>query len=156
MSDVITMGNQRYYGDNNRAVAIMSALGVTKWFDTGKKWNKGGYESFVEKKYPLQFVQEMHRKCGALLFATAELTRLALGNYVFDDAGGGAGTGRITDTCVRATMLPFSSDARRHRFALTHDVGVEDHPTVRDWAVAADGSGQHRCFLAAWHVGTPA
>lgn len=78
-----------------------------------------------------------------------DLTRLGLDNFVFRDE---SGTRRIADTCVRAVMLPFSSEACRQRFTLTDNIGIKDHPTVRNWTIASDGSIRIRraSIVASW------
>ena len=144
--DILVFGNQRYCKDANRAKAIMSALGVHQWYQ--QQLNSGvrhqDTSSYIESKYPLEFVREVQQKFGALFFGTVDLTRLPGTAYHFGTEG------QITGTTLTSSMLPFGRDVRRQRFTLTDSVAIEDHTSVSSWMIHLDGSVriQEACVVA--------
>ncbi|RDW87892.1 hypothetical protein BP5796_03586 [Coleophoma crateriformis] len=151
--DAIIFGNQRYCEDR-RAEAIMSVLDCTTWYTerieptaNQELTPSGPTDILLEDKYPLDFVKEVRQKLGALFFTANTVTRFSKKMYQIDSQN------RISDTSVRATMMPFTSFARSQRLSAVDSVAiVDDHPAVRTWEVREDGSVKIHLagVLASW------
>ncbi|RDW72873.1 hypothetical protein BP6252_06780 [Coleophoma cylindrospora] len=140
--DAIIFGNQRYCEDRRRPEAIMSVLDCTTWYRERIETTvnqgstpSGSTDILLEGKYPLDFVKEVRQKLGALFFTANTVTRFANIMYQVDSQN------RISDTRIRATMMPFTSFARSQRLsAVDNAATTDDHPAVRTWKVREDGS----------------
>jgi hypothetical protein len=151
--DIIIMGNQRWCADANRAKAIMSALGATGWYQKYCQQLSASVavedllETFIDRRYPVQFAREVQSKFGALIYASADFTRLSSNFFQFDSR-----TGRIVDIALTGTMLPFDSDVRRQKFLPINDIAVEDHPAISTWTIHSDGSVKMRkaAIIVSW------
>ncbi|KAF2122737.1 hypothetical protein BDV96DRAFT_561294 [Lophiotrema nucula] len=129
--DVIIFGNRRYCRDTSRAVAIMSALGFTDWYT--ERNQEQSIDSYIEGRYPLEFVSEAKSKLGAMFFAT-----MADGlekQFVYD-----ATHERIVEVRSVGTTLPFRRDLDQMIYCSIDGVGVVDHPSVQSWSIKPDGS----------------
>ncbi|KAL1604896.1 hypothetical protein SLS60_004436 [Paraconiothyrium brasiliense] len=69
--------------DQRRAQAIMSALGVTDWYQTMENWAKG----MVLKQYPLPFVNEAKLKIGSSAFFASEPRGVSFRKILADYVG---------------------------------------------------------------------
>ncbi|KAL1639157.1 hypothetical protein SLS58_008244 [Diplodia intermedia] len=152
--DILVFGDQRYCEDNQRAKAIMSALGVTNWFFNEQIPTIGQASSgqvntpLVEGRYPFAFINEARERFGALFFTTGNYTKIP--NEAFRISRWNK---RLEDTKLYGTMLPFSIDGLRRRiFSPARPVGFEDHPSVRTWQLHPDGSVHipQAGILASW------
>jgi hypothetical protein len=137
--DILTLGNQRYCKDPNRAKAVMSALGVVDWY----KKDPLAYDAatpttrpkfILTSGYPLEFVEAVKAKFGSLIFAASDISPIDLSNYRMDWRR------RLKSTSLTATMLPFGSRPLQQRYLLMNSFGIEDEPCVKDWVVNQDGS----------------
>lgn len=138
--DIINFGNQRYCQDENRAVAIMSALGTTDWYEPFRKLAAGSsseqlVSSFVHRRYPVQFLNEAKDKFGAVFFSVIDLTRLEADFFKFR-----CWSKKISWTGLEATILPVTLDIRRQRYAPMSHVAIESYPAVNGWHINVDGS----------------
>ena len=114
---------------SNRAPAIMSALGVTGWYNPND--NTHTKEDLVLNCYPIAFVHEAAAKLGGSFYITG---------------GGMVKSSDEVDSLsplTKGSMLPFS--ARCGWFAKlkeppnSHGI-FEDHPAVKTWNIKQDGS----------------
>ncbi|RDW58345.1 hypothetical protein BP5796_12275 [Coleophoma crateriformis] len=132
------MANLRQCSDE-RAPAIMSALGVTDWYQNDviqkrKKCNK----KKVLDAYPLSFVREAAHKFGAAFYGSWSPIAREIPVKWNPEGLRGAGS-----------MLPFT----RPKDKLYHGIGgvpenspfnIVDHPSVKTWVINADGSVRMR------------
>ncbi|KAF2252744.1 hypothetical protein BU26DRAFT_560100 [Trematosphaeria pertusa] len=123
--DILTHGEMRYCADTNRAVAIMSALGVTDWYTRRSSVHvEQDPKDLVLGKYPLSFLRECHSRFGAAFFAYIDVAvlqevfyeALSLDKSVIDD--------------LKGSMMPFSTGFQHPKYL--HDnckfMHAEDHP----------------------------
>jgi hypothetical protein len=156
--DALLFGNQRYCKER-RAEAIMSVIGSTTWYtarieaaSSQGSVNSGFSDVLLEGKYPLDFVEESRQKLGALFFSAVNITRFSKKMYHVDSQN------RISDTRIRATMMPFSSFSKSQRLSIVdHHLATVDHPAVQSWEVRGDGSVKIRRagVLASWPSRNP-
>lgn len=150
-SSIIHLGTKRYCSDQNRALAIMSPLGITDWHAEyrhlvamgGADRNPSNHGTFVFEQYPLEFLREAHEKIGALFFSSTSRFSGTLSQF----------QRYIVDVGLPGTMLPFRSQASKSASNSSGgDAGVEDHPTVAQWLINGDGSVRmsRASILAAW------
>ncbi|KAF2733406.1 hypothetical protein EJ04DRAFT_524581 [Polyplosphaeria fusca] len=133
--DILILGDMRYCANTDRALAIMSALGATKWHDRRSNHNVDSRpEDLVLGKFQLQFLKECLRRFGAIMFAT--LNVYALDDTFYEAAKLDAAT--VTD--LQGSLMPFSRGVLDPRYLHVLLVSVEDHPTVQNWSIQADGS----------------
>lgn len=112
----------------SRAPAIMSALGVTEWYNTpGKQDNK-----LVLGCYPLAFVREAASKLGASFYTSISWRqKLPKPDHIYDLEFYGS-------------MMPFSAQvgwlARIVGVPAHIELACEDHPSVALWKIDINGS----------------
>ncbi|KAK1828325.1 hypothetical protein QBC39DRAFT_155903 [Podospora conica] len=131
---------------SNRAPAIMSAIGVTDWYNAGLSANSSGRPGAEEaafEMFPLPFLREAARKIGALFYdgiyhdplrRVSHLPGLR-GDPIFypfhlDEIK--AGRYRL------GSMLPVSTGAVWATPSVM--VSRQDHPAVATWEINEDGS----------------
>jgi hypothetical protein len=132
--DVLLFGNQRHC-KMYRAEAIMSVIGSTSWYSaqTAATSSPGSSrEKMLENKYPLDFVEETRQKLCPI-FSTAVNITLFSKMFELDFQN------RVSDTRIRATMMPFSFFVRDRRVSVVDGLAAEDHPAVQSWEIQNDG-----------------
>ncbi|KAI0551687.1 hypothetical protein F4679DRAFT_121819 [Xylaria curta] len=129
-TEILIQGNRRHCTER-RAEAIMSAVGVTDWFDP----NSENEKDLVLAMYPIAFVREAARKCGPE-FALA---------YIQHGGSSRGGHSRLEN--VRGSLLPFCLlDNRQRRGASDiklYPLVVHEtvwNSTFDSWTFQLDGS----------------
>ncbi|KAK8103570.1 uncharacterized protein PG998_010603 [Apiospora kogelbergensis] len=114
-----------------RADAVMSAMGVTEWYETYlEEHNEAPPDAdMVLDAYPLRFINAAVSKIGSIFFSSFNPDVLAL-----------------EDEDLRGTLLPFG----RPGLHLTSGTGLalsqswysdtSDHPSLKTWVIKIDGS----------------
>ena len=117
-----------------RAEAIMSVIGATGWYVEGLQSEslEELEKNLVLGLYPLRFLQE-----------TAELVGARFYNFIV--VRDRVGHDLTTDTLVSGSLLPFSTHSNQESvseeiFLPRSQLDEGDHPSVKLWAVEADGS----------------
>lgn len=130
---ILMLGNQRYCQDN-RAEAIMSAIGVTDWFEQSRRGTRDQEASSQPSDYPLAFVREAASKLGAEFYASslAEGELLEMLVLSLEPAG--------TDREGAGSMVPFTSSKLSRTPSFAEGFGGPDHPTVSSWEILPDRS----------------
>ena len=134
---ILTLGNQRYC-ERNRAEAIMSAIGITDWFEPFQQETGDRGTPSKSPEYPLVFVREAANKLGAEFYAShlAEGELLEMLVLSLQPAGlPRAGVG---------SMVPFTSSLLSRAPSTAEGFTVSDHPTVWDWKILEDRSVEIR------------
>ncbi|KAI6089416.1 hypothetical protein F4821DRAFT_231003 [Hypoxylon rubiginosum] len=140
---ILTLGSQRTCGNKTqRAEAIMSALGVTKWYRPNDGNIQSDEKQLVLGEYPLEFVNELRQEVGDYQFFSHNITRdfwAELDPMHFEDQ-------LLARDDTRGTLLPFAS-VRSSRGARMRRENVpniadktETHGTIAEWLIAKDGS----------------
>lgn len=136
-STILTLGNQRYC-QKNRAEAIMSAVGVTDWFDTFHNESGDGGALPESSEYPLVFVREAADKIGAEFYASnlaegelLEMLILSLKPARLRREGVGS-------------MVPFTSSLLSRSPSSSQGFTGLDHPAVSTWKILPDRSVEIR------------
>ena len=130
---ILMLGNQRYCQDN-RAEAIMSAIGVTDWFEPFKRGTRDQEAPSQPSEYPLAFVREAASKLGAEFYTS----RLAEGELLemlvlsLEPAG--------TYREGVGSMVPFTSSKLCRTPSVVEGFAGPDHPTVSSWEILPDRS----------------
>jgi hypothetical protein len=169
LATILMLGNQRYC-KKNRAEAIMSAIGVTDWYNHHERRTESTeFCGGSPDQYPLSFVREAAEKIGADFYASSpaegELLEMLVLSLVI-----GEGPRKAV-----GSMLPFTSSLLSRIPRLAEGITGDDHPTVSTWKILPDGSveisevgiasytGQRRstnrnltCILMAPDLGDPA
>lgn len=146
---LLTLANIRTYSDS-RAPGIMSAMGITDWYETGNS-STGANKSQDRKDlvcgmYPLKFVQEAALKIGASFY---------FANLTVETKSSVLPLERIEKEI--GSMLPFSAPkgwtTSRAGFPEKHGLRQVDHPSVAGWIINLDGSVSIRSagILASTH-----
>ena len=146
--DILGLGQMRYCANTDRAVAIMSALGVIDWFNEQKDHgSKCSREELVGGQYPLAFVQEFHRRFGSITFATTGVLGL---DETFYEATQLLQTDIAT---LKGSMLPFTLSMQSPKVSGIEIICPTDHPTVRTWSIQQNGSVKmdNVCIIASSH-----
>ncbi|KAF2250758.1 hypothetical protein BU26DRAFT_549448 [Trematosphaeria pertusa] len=142
-STILAFGNQRYCQEN-RAEAIMSAIGVTEWFkqksfskaesldskQTQEPTDHDPMDDFQTSEYPEAFLTEAATKLGALFYASNLAdNELMLLLWQLNSSSRAVENGL-------GSMFPFASRSkvRNHRLGVMGDA-VTDHPSVKSWRV---------------------
>lgn len=132
---ILTLGNRRYCR-KRRAEAIMSAIGVTDWFQSCTTESRE--RELVLHRYPLPFVNETRVKLGACFFTSAPspvsefydiLDRICGESMTY--------TGQLEPM---GSLLPFGLSA--HTLDLKLDVAsasAASHPAVKSWIIEESG-----------------
>ena len=114
----------------SRAPAIMSALGVTEWYNsmsTKKTDNK-----LVLNTYPLAFVKEAASKLGASFYESLARPQKTLERH------------KLFDSSQRGAMMPFTSTfgwfSRINAMPIDQRTNAQDHPAVKTWTIKQSGS----------------
>ena len=136
-STILTLGNQRYCR-KNRAEAIMSAVGMTDWFDNFQTESGDGGAPLESSEYPLAFVKEAADKLGAEFYASnlAEGELLEMLILSLEPAG-------VRREGV-GSMVPFTSSLLSRAPSAAHGFTGVDHPAVSTWKVLPDRSVEIR------------
>jgi hypothetical protein len=146
--DILGLGQMRYCTNTDRAVAIMSALGVIDWFNEQKEHDsKRSLEELVGGQYPLAFVQEFHRRFGSITFATTDVSGLDETFYEAPEL-------LQTDiAALKGSMLPFTRSMQSPKVSGIEIICPIDHPTVRTWSIQQNGSVKmdNVCIIASSH-----
>ena len=133
--DILVLADRRQcMRDNNRAEAIMSAIGAVEWYkDTATN------KEFVHNRYPISFLTEVRAKVG-----DGEFFRSRFLNYAalkiaknFDK------TGELPSAA--GTVLPFgvdfTFDVAYSQLGIDLDqVQQESHPSLQTWRIQLDAS----------------
>lgn len=130
---LISLSGNRESSDS-RAPAIMAALNVTDWYCASPPG--AAQEELVLNCFPLAFVREAARKCGAKFFFTP-------GSFQWDRM-----VQEVQEDFLapRGTILPFS---RYEQFETTglrqptdrgDDLLARSHEAVQSWEILVDGS----------------
>jgi hypothetical protein len=136
---ILTLGNQRYCR-RRRAEAIMSVLGVTKWFHEQDNGGHGGDE-LVLQRYPMKFVLEVRQELGDMAFFGANIAR----DFWSQVDHGQNFEHQVNTLKLTATLLPFGDSesvvvARvsqpKHQFPLSTS---EVHAAVALWQILPSG-----------------
>ena len=118
---------------SSRVPAIMSAVGVTNWYNHCLM-NKSKTKNLVFEKHPLDFLREAVQKLGAIFnesSSSRSIPRIGFRDSLFQKRR----------TC---SMLPFTRDSgwfcgitgsAEHVY-----IERKDHPTVRTWKICHDGT----------------
>ena len=140
-SKILHFGDMRQCS-GQRAEAIMSALGATKWYGeymsrvTVASGQVDCEPNLVLGKYPVEFLNEVVRIIGSDFFAS---------RFQFI----GMGSSDIQKTfspamAPRVSLLTFSVDLNGPSFQTSQhlelETKIQDHPTVKSWIVQADGT----------------
>ncbi|KAI0448512.1 hypothetical protein F5B21DRAFT_497348 [Xylaria acuta] len=129
--EIIIQGNRRYCTER-RAEAIMSAIGVTDWFNPTCENEK----DLVLGAYPIAFVREAAQKCGPeFALAHIEFEKPVRGRHGYLKR-------------IRGSLLPFSPLDKRHRrgnchmalYTLFFDLETVWNSTFDTWTFRQDGS----------------
>lgn len=139
---VLSVVERRHYKlDGERAPAIMSAIGVTKWFRERLEHPSKSYDDpALLGSFSLAFVREAALKIGAPIFSSTT-------NYNKLDAPSAA-RGPCGFTRGEGTMLPFSRLSSTTTTSVTPYsirassklLGRRDHESVSGWSIMADAS----------------
>lgn len=117
--------------ERRRADAVMSAMGITDWYDAYFKRHgrPPPDEDLVLDSYPLAFIKEVILKIGSEFYTNFNPNVM-----------------NLADQELRGTLLPFG----RPGFPVTSGSGLgvgqslyedtTDHPSLRTWSVNIDGS----------------
>ena len=125
----LILGNERYC-KSSRAQAIMSVIGTTEWYqDAVKQFDDTPEDDLVLGKFPLQFLQEIQRKHGAMLFSSFAI--------------GLEGPPRTGSSTI-GSLLPFTSESANrslNRFRNRWQMfDISDHASIQGWQIRQDGS----------------
>jgi len=131
---ILMLGNQRHCKEN-RAEAIMSAIGVTDWYNHPEAPTEGpGLCGGSLDQYPLSFVREAAEKIGADFYesspAGGELLEMLVLSLVI-----GEGPRKAV-----GSMLPFTSGLLSKAPNLAEGITGDGHPAVFAWKILPDGS----------------
>jgi hypothetical protein len=146
--DILGLGQMRYCANTDRAVAIMSVLGVTNWFNEKEDHDsQPSQEDLVGGQYPLDFLQEFHRCFGSILFATTDVSSM---DETFYEAP------ELSDADIEAlkgSMLPFTRSMQGPKVSGIEIICPIDHPTVCNWSIQQNGSVKMKsvCIIASSH-----
>lgn len=132
-STILMLGNQRYCQDN-RAEAIMSAIGVTDWFKPFERGTRGQEAPYQPSEYPLNFVREAATKLGAEFYASS----LAEGELLEMLVLSLKPTGTYREGV--GSMVPFTSSRLSRIPSFVEGFAGPDHPTVSNWEILPDKS----------------
>ncbi|KAL8785649.1 MAG: hypothetical protein Q9195_008546 [Heterodermia aff. obscurata] len=118
----------------DRAPAIMSAIGVTDWYDSAR----AGVKDLVLNSYPLAFVREAASKLGATFYYSVAWDHKIPRRY------------QVFRGKYCGSMLPFSFDNAETRVVSRHFgvssvpnniiYEIDDHPAASSWRINVDGS----------------
>lgn len=112
----------------SRAPAIMSALGITDWYNSESE----AHTDLVLDTYPLAFVKEAASKLGASFYES--VTRRQNIPKWYD----------MFNRSHKGSMMPFSATngwySRILAMPIQHRYTPEDHPAVKTWTIKQDGS----------------
>lgn len=137
--DVIWAGNSRYC-KRNRAVAIMSAVGATDWFQRQCPSRDEPKGDLILDKYPRAFLEEIVEKMGALFFFhNTRFFDLMKPLCVFQHGDGTLQEVRIVHG--QGTLLPVAVDLSQFCYLQVFDISSDlvDHPSVRSWRLLQSG-----------------
>ncbi|KAI0384841.1 hypothetical protein F5Y04DRAFT_247916 [Hypomontagnella monticulosa] len=139
---ILTLGNQRTCETKSqRAEAIMSALGVTKWYNPNES-NGQDKGQLVLEQYPLKFVKELRQEVGDYQFFFHNITRdfwAEINPTLFEEQ-------LLARKDTRGTLLPFAPVISRRggRIRRDHIPNTMNksatHGTVAEWLINTDGS----------------
>lgn len=131
---ILMLGNQRHCKEN-RAEAIMSAIGVTHWYSHSARQKESALVCGGSlDQYPLSFVREAAEKIGANFYASSPsegnlLEMLVLSLVIGDRPRKAVGS-----------MLPFTSGLLSRAPNFAEGLTGGDHPAVSTWMILSDGS----------------
>ncbi|KAL2817029.1 hypothetical protein BDW59DRAFT_152949 [Aspergillus cavernicola] len=143
--DILSMGNQRTCTDN-RAEAIMSALGVTDWYSNSSKSTANDDQNtqsdstsqqqhVPNDRYPLPFIREAALKIGPEFYAAAFSNHEIILFLI------NALTPPMMDSSPRSigTLLPFGNTTTFARRVLPKGGVIGGpHPSIRTWTIQDD------------------
>jgi hypothetical protein len=127
--DLLELGSRRWC-PHSRGPAIMAAVGVTDWFE-GQSVPHLKIEDpkdLVLGHYPLDFVQSVREKAGAIFFASQ---RERIRHIALPDLP------QMNSLSLHGTMLRFYWGAYTGRW---RPRDFQDHPSVASWTVNKNGS----------------
>lgn len=130
---ILMLGNQRYCQDN-RAEAIMSAIGVTDWFEPCKRGIRDQEAPSQLSEYPLAFVREAASKLGAEFYASSLAEGELLEMLVLSLKPAGTYREGV------GSMVPFTSSRLSRTPSFAEGFAGPDHPTVSSWEILPDSS----------------
>ncbi|KAF8847487.1 hypothetical protein BDZ45DRAFT_811551 [Acephala macrosclerotiorum] len=131
---IITMGNERHCLER-RAEAIMSAIGVTKWFEGTSKEQRE--ENLVIELYPLPFVEEVRKRVGSAAFFSSTPVGWEF-HYVLKKF---CSEKRTKDRKFEelGSLLPFGPGAHAITFDIESNPHMTEHPALESWQVEESG-----------------
>ena len=120
---------------SSRAPAIMSALGITDWYNPEENAHRQQNKAdLVLECYPFAFVKEAATKIGARFYASEVKKSLA-------------GDDKLNHS-TKGSMMPFTSKigwfAPMIAMPATYGYTSDDHPAVNTWTIQLDGSVEIR------------
>lgn len=138
---ILALANQRYC-KSSRAQAIMSVLGMTKWFDryVEKYGTVPPEDDLVLGIFPFDFIKEVKEHLGVHFFRSRGSGSEVCPAEVF----GRLKDGDTTKIKPIGSMLPFSSSNTRPKEIITSifTEKAKGHPSVSTWNVLRDGTVQ--------------
>lgn len=138
MRVLATLGKRRYK-DADRAPAIMSAIGVTDWYNEGLENSPNGFtDTMLFGNFSLSFVREAARKIGSQFFTGSPYSLRLTGSAEKGPGGFLSGEG---------TMLPISQISAGSSVGNVAGVlpaqgflAPHDHPSLAEWTIRSDAS----------------
>lgn len=138
---ILALANQRYC-EHSRAQAIMSVLGMTKWYDLylEKHGTAPPENDLVLGVFPFEFIKEVKDRLGVQFFRSSASRCEVCPGEIFQPRKDGA----TTKIRPIGSMLPFSLAGSQSK-AINTSVYTETakgHPSVVTWNVLQDGTVQ--------------
>jgi hypothetical protein len=136
---VLLNGQLRKCTSNNRAPAIMSALGITKWFEerVNTPDARETQDEMVFNMYPLRFLREAAAKFRGIFFDVVQpaMPRQTAGHDKYSSLA------EFHSGQVQGTLLPFSADPSGLLVSLNNNIRTgSSHPSLSDWSIESDAS----------------
>jgi hypothetical protein len=131
---IITMGNGRHCLER-RAEAIMSAIGVTKWFGGTSKEQRE--ENLVIELYPLPFVEEVRKRVGSAAFFSSTPVGWEF-HYVLKKFCSEKRTKKRKFEEL-GSLLPFGPGAHNIAFDIESNPHMVEHPALESWQIKESG-----------------
>ncbi|KAH6984176.1 hypothetical protein BKA56DRAFT_729742 [Ilyonectria sp. MPI-CAGE-AT-0026] len=140
--DLLELGSRRWCS-RRRGPAVMSAVGVTDWFEALSIGEAEHEEDLVLDCYPYSFVQSVREKVGAEFFASKR-DRI---RYISSPTS--------NMTRLTGTMMPFYWGCSTARW---RPQDMQDHPSTKGWEVTETGSVKIKeaCILVSTSAEPPA
>ncbi|CEJ90925.1 hypothetical protein VHEMI06677 [[Torrubiella] hemipterigena] len=160
-TDILMLGNRRQC-TSNRAEAIMSAIGATKWYKTGPELKNPAIvpNGLVLGKYPPEFVREVRDIDQASFFSRywksfwsddGDAFQISGWDFCTEDGQDKAGV-YLAFNDIRGSLIPFHSTGHKYADAWPElsELPWVTHASLESWKVKEDGtvSIKEACVLA--------